>query len=310
MLDFLRHPLYFKRHAMGKAVGQEELDKMTSLLARIREMADREGLKRGRPILIAVRVPDSVDYCRAIGFDIVRWMADDLIDLLVVSGYFRLNPWETTVALGHKYDVPVYPCLSETRLRDKEAKKVRASLACYRARAANVWNAGADGVYMFNFFNPNSSLWREIGEPATIKGLERVYCTGARGVSVINRWFSGGMRWLNRSLVSPERPRKLQPGKSVMVELNVGEKLTDSAPADVTLHLRIADLAAANDVSVSLNGKPLTGGSKTDNCLVFLLAPTFVTQGVNRIELALKPDTEAKEVLQDLLLWVRPKKSP
>jgi len=41
--------------------------------------------------------------CRANGFDIVRWMKEDLIDLLMVSGYFRLNPWETSVKLGHKY---------------------------------------------------------------------------------------------------------------------------------------------------------------------------------------------------------------
>ena len=34
----------------------------TSLLARIRAMADEVGRNRGRPMLIAVRVPDSVRY--------------------------------------------------------------------------------------------------------------------------------------------------------------------------------------------------------------------------------------------------------
>ena len=26
---------------------------------------------------------------------------------------------------------------------------------------AKVWNAGADGIYMFNFFDPDSPLWRD-----------------------------------------------------------------------------------------------------------------------------------------------------
>ena len=68
------------------------------------------------PLLISVRVPDSVGFCRAIGLDLERWLAEDLIDMLVVGGYFRLQPWEESVALGHRYGVPVYAGLSESRV--------------------------------------------------------------------------------------------------------------------------------------------------------------------------------------------------
>jgi hypothetical protein len=67
------------------------------------DMADAAGLKRGRPVLIAVRVPDSVGYCNAIGIDLLEWLKGDLLDLLIASGYFRLSQWEDTVALGHRY---------------------------------------------------------------------------------------------------------------------------------------------------------------------------------------------------------------
>jgi hypothetical protein len=63
-------------------------------------------------------VPDSVDYCRFIGLDLEKWLGEGLTDLLVVTGYTQLNPWEDGVKLGHKYGVKVYPSLDEPRVRD------------------------------------------------------------------------------------------------------------------------------------------------------------------------------------------------
>jgi len=193
-MDFFRHPLLFKTPASGKDATEDELAKLTAMVRRVRQVTEREGLKRGRPILVGVRVPDSAAYCKAMGIDIEQWLAEGLIDLMAVSGYFRLNPWEVSVALGHKHGVPVYPCLSETRQRDSQARKLRASLACYRARAMNVWASGADGVYLFNFFNPRSPLWRELGDPKTLAAMDKVYTTGARDPAAINRWMPGRCR--------------------------------------------------------------------------------------------------------------------
>ncbi|MCP4641975.1 MAG: family 10 glycosylhydrolase, partial [bacterium] len=220
--DFFRHLNYFRKVANGEPAGQEELDMMTDLIRRIRVMADEEGAKRGRPILLSVRVPDSAELCKVMGFDIERWMSEGLIDILVVSGYFRLNPWETSVELGHKYNIPVYPCLSETRVRDGEAKKVRASLESYRARAASAWNAGVDGIYMFNFFHPQGLQWRELGDAKTLAPLDKVYCAGVRGYGNLDFWYEGGEQYMNRSLLSPDWARKLTPGQPETVDLVVG----------------------------------------------------------------------------------------
>ena len=305
MLDYFRHPVFFKAHAMGGRVGRKELDMMTDMMRRIRKMTEKVAARRGRPILIGVRVPDSVEYSRAIGLDVSRWMEEDLFDLLAVSGYFRLNPWEVSVELGRKYGVPVYACMSESRLKG-EAGKLRKSLACYRGRAMNVWASGADGIYMFNYTDPKSPLWREMGDPSVLAAKERLYCTGARGVGVIKRWFVGGEQFLHRSPVSPERPRRLEPGKTVAVELNVGEELAESGKTDVTLRLQIDELDDASEVSVKLNGKLLPSGSKSDTSLEYAVSPTQVKKGANRLEITLDPGSEAKPVLQDLLLSVRP----
>jgi len=125
---------------------------------------------------------------------------------IVPSGYFRLNHWEVSVQLAREYGVAVYPCLNESRVKDIEARRGRASPASYRARATNVWDSGADGVYMFNSFNPRSPLWRELGDPKTLETMDKVYCTGARGVRAANSYVANGVRFLNRQLLSPERP--------------------------------------------------------------------------------------------------------
>jgi len=94
-LDFFRHAFFFRCSADNKACGPAELAAMTGLLRRIRAMAEAEGRRRGRPILVAIRVPDSVDYCRYIGLDLERWLGEGLTDLLIVTGYTQLNPWNT-----------------------------------------------------------------------------------------------------------------------------------------------------------------------------------------------------------------------
>lgn len=303
-LDFFRHPVYFRKHAWGEPVGQEELDMMTGLIRRVRTMADQVAVEKGHPILLSVRVPDSVDYCKAIGFDIERWMKEDLIDLLVLSGYFRLNPWDVSVKLAHTYNVPVYPCLSESRMKG-EAGKVRSTLECYRARAAEVWDAGADGIYLFNFFNPKSPLWRELGSVETLRGLDKVYTTGTRGVDALGYWYKDGESFVHRSLLSPSRPRKLEPAQPEAVEIIVGDDVAAGGTPTVTARVQVEALTKPEDLAVTINGTPLEQPVAADTWLEYAVEPALVKKGTNRFEFALAEGVPAGPVLQDLLLWVR-----
>jgi len=310
-MDFCRHPMYFKNPAWGKDAGQQELDQMTDMVRRVRQVTEQTALKRGRPMLVAIRVPDSVEYCKAMGLDIERWLAEDLVDILSVSDYFRLNQWEVSVQLGHKYGVPVYPSLSESRIVDKEAAKVRGSVQCYRARAMDAWAAGADGIYMFNSFNPRSPLWRELGDPKTMDPLDKVYVVGVRGVRVVNSWMEDGeKRFLKRPVLSPERPIALKPGEPAGVELRVGEEVRkkgDLSPS-VTLRLRVKDVPNAASLSVKLNDKPLILAAKSPQWLEAAVAPALVAKGANRFEFTLAPGSGGKPAIEDLQLWVRYKK--
>src|SRR6185503_10513162 len=101
-LDFFRHALFFRSSATGARATTEELGQMTDLLRRIRTMADEVGAQRGRPILLAMRVPDSIEYCGAIGLDLETWLKNDLLDLLITTGYVQLNPLDYSVALARR----------------------------------------------------------------------------------------------------------------------------------------------------------------------------------------------------------------
>ncbi len=301
-LDFFRHPVYFKSYAFDGHAKEEELAMMTDLVQRIRAMADREGAKRGKPILVSIRVPDSLSFCKAMGLDIERWLRDDLVDLMVVSGYFRFNAWEESVALGHQYGVPVYPCLSESRLKDKEANAVRSSIEAYRGRAMDVWKSGADGVYMFNFFQAPHPLWSELGDLKTLARLDKDYTTGARGIGELAYWNKAGLEYMKRYHLSPEQPRSIEPGEQAEVKLRADVPETG---AKVTLKLRTPGEGAGELLVVRLNGTELKSAGREENWIVYGVEPSAVVDGMNTVSCSLDAGSDRAVTIDDMVLSVR-----
>jgi len=196
--DFFRHPHYFKPQMTGEPVTQEHCDMMTEMASRIREMTKNTAKRRNRPMLIAVRIPDSVGYCKAIGLDVVRWLKEDLIDIITGGGYFKLEPWENLAKLGQQYKVPVYACFVSRRIMEGGEPEVSTSptaLKRWRGEALNAWKAGVNGIYTFNRFNPRDQIFRELGDPELLKTLERIDQTkyaGEKGYLDPGRWLRGG----------------------------------------------------------------------------------------------------------------------
>jgi len=195
-MDFFRHPVVFKPQMTGEPVTQAHCDLMTGLVRRVREMTERVGAKRGRPLLIAIRIPDSMGYCKALGLDVVQWLTEDLVDIITGGGYFKFEPWENLVALGKKYDVPVYACLAKRRIvakgKDKDAQHISKR---FRGEALNAWKAGVSGIYTFNRFNPRDPLFRELGDPALLETLDRIDRTAYVEKTLWSKpgkWLKGG----------------------------------------------------------------------------------------------------------------------
>ena len=210
-LDFYRHPAYFRPQLLGQPVSAAHAELMTGLLREIRRMTEAQAARRGRPLLIAVRVPDSVGFAREIGLDFPQWLAEDLIDILIGGCYHHFEPWETMVAVAKRHDAPFYACLSNSRLDDPAFPGRNQDNAVWRGEAWRAWQAGVSGIHTFNLFDPHSPLFREMGDPATLAGRPRRYqhkpeaCPGET-----DEYLKGGSRfikpdpWVEKATQTPK----------------------------------------------------------------------------------------------------------
>jgi len=304
-LDFFRHPFFFRSHTSGGKATQADRDQMTQLLRDIRTMTEEVGLQRGSPILLSIRIPDSMGYCRDIGLDVPRWLQEGLVDTMAVSCYFRAEEWSASVALGHQYDVPVYASLSESRMSG-EAGVIRKSYDSYMARASAAWQEGVDGIYMFNYTDDDSPLWNAVGSPATLEGVNKVYTTGARGVGYMSSGLAGGLSYLNRTVVSPERTMAIAPGQSKTIPLVIGDDLSTRSPSNARarLRLQVANLPEASGLEVYLNGAPLAGGTLSNGYLDYMLDLALVQQGTNQFRVTGDAGLSGSVTLKDLLVYL------
>jgi len=140
-MNFFRMPWVFKP-------GEEEknMPLMTEFMRQAHHRVDAASRHLGRPVLLGARVPGTIETCNHIGFDIEAWLKEGLIDRpLIGDGYvYYSTPAEELVALGHRYGVPVYPCINCPSNFVLDGYNLRAA-------ASNLWWAGADGIYLWNF---------------------------------------------------------------------------------------------------------------------------------------------------------------
>lgn len=202
--DFMRHMQLFRSVAWGGVASSRELATMTEFLRELRAITEEEGRKRGRPILVAIRVPDSPEYCRAVGIDLEAWLKNRVTDLLIAGGYFHLEPWSNMVALARRYGVKFYASLDESRIRTSLlAAPERNSAAGYHARALEALESGADGLYYFNLEGADAMrrlLWGEQGK--TTRRRQGILRPGSRQRRVSARLLSA---W-RRSFFETARP--------------------------------------------------------------------------------------------------------
>ncbi len=290
-LDFFRHLCYFKSTAGGGTASDEQRAMMTDLMRRVRKMSEEVGIQRGRPILVSIRVPDSVGFCRDMGFDIEQWLREGLIDMLVTTCYFRLNPWKYSVQLGHKYDVPVYPCLSDSRVRG-ESRFRRRSNESYRGRAMKAWQAGADGLHLFNFFNPNAPMWQEIGDPDALQVMDKLYFVNVRDGDP-RRFLAKGHEYRNIPLLGPSHPKLVTSDEPVTLDLEIAEDIPAARhrgyQAKVMLHVEVPSINHVEQLHLTLNGTDLTGGVLNNGWIDYPVPLDAVKQGTNEVRIVVDP---------------------
>ncbi len=275
-LDFLRHPSFFREVAAGGKATPAELDLMTDLMRRMRRTTEELGQARHRPFLLAIRVPDSMDYCRALGLDVERWLQEELVDLLV-AGEFQMNPWQETVAMGRRHGVPVLAGLSESRLPAESGPFRRQARESYRGRAAAAQAAGCSGVYLFNFYDAGRPVLRELQNPSLLRNLAQWYFATIRPRDEATRWLAGGASYGTMPVLAPDHPWVLKPGGRREALLEIG----DPAGRPASLYARIG--APTAKVQVTCGGEVLAPEPDEPGWSRFAVPATALRPGLNPV---------------------------
>jgi hypothetical protein len=176
-LDFNRFPAFFL-----KSAPEERIEKMNSLVERVRKLLDSVGRQRGRRLILAVRIPSNFgrtpptpETSRDLGCDTAAWAKNGWIDFVTVSEFLftrydlPIRPWKEAIP-----QVPVYGGIECTEGGNKEQYLTADK---YRMAARNLRAGGADGIYLFNFFTT-----REYGAESWEPPFEVLRDIGTQGV--------------------------------------------------------------------------------------------------------------------------------
>lgn len=282
--DFMRHMQLFRSVGFGGHASEEELALMTDFMKRLRAITEEAGRKRGRPILVAVRTPDSAGYSRAVGIDLERWMKEKLFDIHIGSSYFRLEPWRTSAELAHRYGIPFYASLDETRTANFLPLGDRSDDRVFYAREHAAFASGCDGVYLFNQeYEKMRRLAR--GGDEDLRGTDKIYYAATRGEGGYPAGFyvAGGEGFRTIPRILPESPHRIRAGASYTFPLTVGDDPADGNPVRTVM---LRSDAPEGALTLRINGQPCRMTGHEGDIYTFEPAPGAVRRGDNAIEVA------------------------
>ena len=134
---------------------------MTELVRRVRAMLDQRGSQTGRQLILGARVFASKAECARQGLDVPGWIREGLLDYVSPqdSMYADFNvPYAEWSALTRETDCMLYPGLNpwlSVRARYRLGR-IPLSHALQRGLTHTMYEAGADGVSMYNHFVPRT----------------------------------------------------------------------------------------------------------------------------------------------------------
>ena len=292
-LNFFRMPWYFKP-------GEEEAGAplMNELIQGAHRIVRRVSESRQRPLLLGVRVPGTLQACNRIGLDVETWLKQGWVDRMLIGGGYPVftNPARELVKLGHRHDVPVYPCINC-------GLQVFGSDETMRGAAANIFQAGADGIYLWNYHYrqvpmlaygrpvPEAyGLLEDIGSASSLQFRDKRF-----GVDYIQN--IGPYAIASHPGRLPLELSRGNPGPAAAVELPVGDDLeaagTSGRPVTVRLDLDVEGLNRGEHIAGRFNGEEVAlkagepSGEDAPEGLEHLGGPVQaarVRQGTNRLE--------------------------
>jgi len=187
-IDFSRHlPCLKNGH-------QWELrDHVTEFMRMARQMSLEVARQRGRPLMLAAKVPQNLAGCRIDGFDLRTWAKLGLVDVLTLgSRSMDVDVEGVRAAVGN--DVQLQPCVDDHHATDGYRNP---SIEGLRGIFANHFQRGASSAVTFNWsFGPahvchsmgidgvpvaQQVAYHELGDPQTLAHKNKFFAIERRG---------------------------------------------------------------------------------------------------------------------------------
>ena len=243
--------------------GWSNRERLTEFIARLRELSLAVGAQRGRPLLLAARIPETLVGCRFDGIDVERWVGEQLIDLLALG----VRSFEVDLADFRRVvegtPVKLYPSIDDHHATDGYQNP---GIEVLRGVVANWWHQGADGIHTFNFnyatdapyagqdWASHRCAYQELGEVATLNAKAKRFVVqrrgGGHGPTVIPNpedWTTPRHTYANTNMLA-QLPAAVPNDEhtDLLLQIHVGLDLAAERIAVAELRLLLSDPSAAD----------------------------------------------------------------
>ncbi len=298
-LDFIRFAFFFHR---AEAYAQRHV--MTELVRRIRGLCEEEGKRRGRPVRLSARVPDTLELGLRCGLDTAVWLSDGLLDMVTIGGGYTNfgTPWQEIAGAARDVGVPAMACLNAaTKASTNDIRQIRA--AAHRAHAA-----GVTGIKIWNCFYHLPYHHPKEGKPSRLEFTRELAdpdCLGKRELTyAVDSAMNPDKLLGGRSHFHHAWPGQLPmtiglagDGIGQRVTFDIPEEAAGREPGDeATLLLELGNFWIHDDrLELYWNGQPMEGADYemrrqfgTERYWVTYSLPcSSIRKGLNSVELRL-----------------------
>lgn len=253
-LDFMREPKCVRFYDDPNAC-----DHLNEFLFRTKQIVQECAIIHGHPIKIAVRLPRDISFCKILGFDVIHWAKNRLIDVAIPSSHWQgvdtgmpIARWSEAMS---PYGAEVYACM-EMNLPNK----LYVDTEIAKAHTAQYYPQGSKRTYVYNLYHPYLDYVNELGLwaiPApTAEELRELWST----CGDIKKCLCGTRRHILTqespaydNLMPYWKPLPAMIGDGVSFEVQTG---IISQNAELTLFLGINGYDNDGALTVLVNGTP------------------------------------------------------
>lgn len=259
-------------HMFKPGEGKKHAHLLTEFMRKTRRQLDAAAKRRGvARLLLGVRVPQNLEECDYLGFDLATWISEGLIDFVVPSDFMHNDgnmKTENFVKLAKGTDCKVYPAIHNRISFDGPNEHYRLmTLPNFRAAAQNFYGFGADGIspynYQFSFerrgFAHRSSAYAAYMWPAALGWLAEL--RSPQEVSRRDRHYLFYALWKkphqSPSGFSNDENIYLDRAKPVLQGSRRFRMAEDFSNPKLrtTMQFKVLGLAAGESLKVQINGK-------------------------------------------------------